>query len=880
MRKRRSIVFKVLLILAIVPLLLFGFIQTPPGKAMLASGLSSALSSGEQTITIDTITGWIPGKVTVQKLEVGDAEGVWITASDLHCRWMIRELFNERIRLKKLSAGEIIWHRFPKSGKQDAVRSQRSDGFQLLEFRLDGLSINSLKLEKGVAGLPLEYAVHSGGIKYLTTGHLEGELEVSGDAKGWVELEAELTGQETDQLQVKANLDEMVRPTFGLDYLAGKAEASINAKGVTAILALDLVHAGQEGRLSSRLRFQDRMLNLQQVQYASSDYALQGDVALSFSKGSIGVALDSTFIDVQTNRYDLRGIAQVVSSNRQWGVNLEKLEVKARDSVSFNLAGTVDANQVNLSGTLAEMDVGAFPMSGSSNFTGRVNGSIAVTGSLEAPSVEAEVTVRGLASVQDALDELPELDFRVQSGIGAGRLFAETSITNYTRGHLDTAVEMPCTFSLLPLKFKPEPAALSAEVDADLDLAIFNRLAVFQNELIGGQLQSKVKVEHRKPSGYLRIHQGRYEHFDLGVVFRDFNADFEATDEGFNVVRASASGSGDGSVTMTGGFDRRGLGLQLDFNNAWFLQRDEVEAQISGELTVEGSIFRPDVAGALTIDRAEILLDNIARKPPPVLTDYDRSETNRVVHVKRKERSVYPVGLDITLDLPDQIFVNASMIEAVLGGKLHLVDTPRGVSVRGIIEPRRGFVSFIGKKFRFTEGQIVLDGSIPNVATLDNLTAEYSRRDVTARLILNGPANDPRFRLESTPAMPEDEVLSHVLFNRDTHSISPWQAVQIATAARQLSGGLSGPGFMYQIRRAIGVDTLEWREAEAAGEASSVAAGKYLTSGLYVEVNQTLDSQSEMGFTAELELTRHFSVETYTGPQMRPGIGVNWRNDY
>mgnify|MGYP001154915998 CR=1 FL=1 len=85
---------------------------------------------------------------------------------------------------------------------------------------------------------------------------------------------------------------------------------------------------------------------------------------------------------------------------------------------------------------------------------------------------------------------------------------------------------------------------------------------------------------------------------------------------------------------------------------------------------------------------------------------------------------------------------------------------------------------------------------------------------------------------------------------------------------------------MYQIRRAIGVDTLEWREAEAAGEASSVAAGKYLTSGLYVEVNQTLDSQSEMGFTAELELTRHFSVETYTGPQMRPGIGVNWRNDY
>lgn len=880
MKKRRSRLLKTLLVLAVLPLILFGLIQTPPGKVLLAKGLSAVLSSSEQTVRIGSISGWIPGKVTIDELDVGDAEGIWITARDLHCRWMIKELFDERVRLRKLSAGEIVWHRMPTIGKKEKRLRDDSDGFQLLEIRMDGLRIDSLKLLKGVAGMPLEYAVHSGGIKYLTTGHLDGELEISGDAEGLVELKAKFAGQETDQLKIVANLDEMVHPTFGLDYLSGEAEAVINSKGVTAMLKLNLIHAGQEGRLSSRLRFQDGMLNLQQVQYSSSDYGLQGDASLRFSKGSIGVALDSTFIDINTNRYDLRGTAQVATGNGQWGVNLQELEIKARDSVSFNLAGTVDANQVNLSGTLAEMDFGALPMSGSSNFTGRVNGSIAVTGSLETPSVEAEMTVRGLTSVQDALDELPELDFRVQGGIGGGRLFAETSITNYTQGHLDAAVEMPCAFSLLPLKFKPEAAALSAEVDADLDLAILNRLAVFQNELIGGQLQTKVKVEHRKPSGYLHIHQGRYEHFDLGVVFRDFNAEFEATDEGFKVVRASASGSGDGSVTMTGGFDRRGLGLLLDFNHAWFLQRDEVEAQISGELTVEGSIFRPDVAGALTINRAEILLDNIVRPPPPVLTDYDRTSTHVVADVEKKERSVYPVGLDIRIELPEQIFVNASMVEAVLGGNLHIVDTPRGVSVKGIIEPRRGFVSFIGKKFRFTEGEIVLDGSIPNVATLDNLTAEYSRRDVTARLILNGPANDPRFRLESTPAMPEDEVLSHVLFNRDTSSISPWQAVQIATAARQLSGGLNGPGFMYQVRQAIGVDTLEWREAEAAGEASSVAAGKYLTSGLYIEVNQTLDSQTDMGFSAEFEISRHFTVETYTGPQMRPGIGVNWRNDY
>jgi translocation and assembly module TamB len=248
--------------------------------------------------------------------------------------------------------------------------------------------------------------------------------------------------------------------------------------------------------------------------------------------------------------------------------------------------------------------------------------------------------------------------------------------------------------------------------------------------------------------------------------------------------------------------------------------------------------------------------------------------------VQRKKRKPPPVGLDVRVLMPDQIFVNASMIEAVLGGNLHVTDTAEGISVLGKIEPRRGFVNFIGKKFRFTEGEILLDGSVPPTAILDTLTAEYTRRDVTARLVLNGPVNDPRFRLESTPAMPEDEVLSHVLFNRDTSSISPYQAIQIAMAARQLSGGLNGPGFMFQVRQAIGIDTLEWREAEAAGESSSVAAGKYITSGLYVEVNQSLEEKGETGMMAELEVTRHFSLETYTGPKMRPGIGVNWRNDY
>jgi autotransporter translocation and assembly factor TamB len=880
MKKKRSRVWKIIGGFILLPVVLLAFIQTPPGKTLFAKALTTALSHSDQhRIKIGTITGWIPGKVTISSLEVGDADGTWLKMEDVHFRWMIRELVNQKVYFRQLSAESITWCRFPKYGKSNP-RKETSSDFQPLEIRLDDLSVSRLQLEKGVAGIPLNYAVHSGGIAYNTTGRLLGKLTVSGDAEGVVKLDALLAGSEDDQLKIMAQLDALNHPTFGLDQLSGDGEAVIKGGQVEAVITADISMQGQEGRIATRLLYEDRMLGLQQFHFNSPDYSCMGDLSLGFTNRSIDIALDTTFIDASTNRYDLRGTAVFAKGNKTWDLDLQALEICGWETLSLALVGQLNPTNVALSGTLAEMDMAAVPWAGSSNFVGTVNGSISIAGSLEKTQVDAELTIGGFSSSQDALDELPELDFRIAGGFAEGELFASTSITNYVNGHFKADVKLPCQFSMTPLRFNPDSQKVDAHVDADLDLRIFNQLAFFQNQHMSGILKANVDYEDRMPTGFLKVENGRYEHYDFGFVFRDFNADLEATQHGFVVKHASATDGGDGTVVVSGGLGPKGLGLVIDFVSAGIIRRDEVDADISGQLKVDGRLARPDLSGTLTIDRAEILLDNIAPPLPTLLTDFDSSTSNMTVMLQEKERNPPPVGLDIKISIPDQVFINASMIEAVLGGNLHIVDTPRGISVSGTIKPRRGFVNFIGKKFRYTQGEIRLDGSIPTIATLDNLTSEYSRRDVVARLVLNGRADDPSFRLESSPPLPEDEVLSHVLFNRDTSSISPYQAYQITAAARQLSGGINGPGFMYQVRQSIGIDTLEWREAEAAGESSSVAAGKYITSGFYVEINQSLDSRGETGMMAELEVTRHFSVETYTGPKMRPGIGVNWRNDY
>ncbi len=844
-----SIVWKILGVLVLVPVLLLALVQTPPGKALLASALNRMLSGSENLeVKVGKISGWIPAAVKIDRLEIGDAEGVWLTAEKLHCRWMIRELLDHRIRVARLGAGTIALHRFPAAGKSGSAPREPRE-FQPLEIVLDDLAIEQLKLAEAVAGMALEYAVHSGGIRLLPSGRLTGELKVGGDAEGRVELDALLGGQSDNRLVLRAELERMANPDLGMDLLSGHAEATLTRAGVDGTVSASVRKDELEGRFSVPFGFADRKLQLSNFEVEAGDCSAKGSLLVDLSGG-----------------------------NEAWTVDLQSLEIHCFDTVGFSLAGAVSPERLALEGSLAEFDLAGLPIPGISNFTGRVGGALSVGGAMAKPEIRAELDVARFTSAQEALDELPEINFHVSAGLVEGRVWGSSTVTNSATGHVVADFRMPCAFSLEPVAFKPEPEEIHAEFRAQMNFGILNQLAMFNDQRISGNLKADLLYDHGL-SGFVRVEQGAYEHFKWGVFVRDMALDLSATGEGLKVNTATATDGADGRIALTGGMASNQLAFAVDLAQAAIIRRDDVESTLSGHLEIGGRLARPEVVGRLVVDRADILLDNIAPALPPLLTDYDAHAATQAVDVVVAHPPL-PFGLDVQVDLADQIFVNASMIDSVWGGNLRVRDVPQGISLSGSIEPRRGYVSFIGKKFRFTDGQIDMDGSVPPSPSMARVTAEYSRSDFTARLILNGRLDNPDFRLESSPAMPEDEILSHVLFGRDTSSITPYQAYQIAAAARQLSGGMNGPGFMYQMRQAIGIDTLEWREGDVDGEASSVAAGKYLTPDLYVEVNRSLDAKGEMGMVAEYEVTKHFSVETSTGPKMRPGIGVNWKNDY
>jgi autotransporter translocation and assembly factor TamB len=873
MKKHTVKLVRILGFLILMGLLCSVLLQTPPGKEMLSSALERALSGSENLdVRIGKISGWIPASIRVDRLEIADAEGTWLTAENLKCRWMLRDLLRGRFRFAHLGAETIDLHRFPRGGAPRKTDSRDENTSSGIEVILDKLAVKQLNLGKGVAGIPLAYTVRSGGIQLLPSGRLTGSLNVEGDAEGSVELDALLGGSD-GRLRILAELGRMVNPTFGLDHLSGKADIDITRAGVQGRVSAAVHKDELDGLIDVEFEYASRYLRIPNYTVTFGEQTVIGRVQADFTGESTELLMDAA-----SDIGSLHANASLSTGNGTWRINFHPFEVKYRNLVTVALTGEVSPEQLALEGALTDFDVNGLPVVGFSNFTGRVSGGLVVAGSLAKPDIRAELDVTDFTSVEEVLDELPELNLHVSCALSGGRLLGSTVLTNAVRGSLAAGFNMPCELSFDPFLFKPDADAMHAEIRADVDLGILNKLAVFSDQRLAGRLEMDL-VYDQVSSGFIRLRNGSYEHYKWGVVLREMGFELEAEEAGMRVKSASATDGGTGHITMGGGVASNELALSIDLSNAAIVRRDDAEATLSGNLNIEGLLFRPSVSGLLRINRADILVDNIAPVLPPLLVNYDAwAGTNKVDQVV--ERPPIPFGLDIEVDLADQVYAKSSMIDSIWGGNLHIKEVSEGISVKGVIKPQRGYVSFIGKKFRLVDGQIDLDGSVPSVPFMNRLTAEYSRGDFTAQLILNGRFDNPTLRMESIPAMPEDEILSHVLFGQEASSISTYQAYQLAAAAQQLSGGARGPGFIYQMRQAVGVDTLEWREAAGEGEASSVAAGKYLTPALYVEVNRSLDEKGDTGMMAEYDITRHFSIETSTGAKMRPGIGLNWKNDY
>ena len=310
---------------------------------------------------------------------------------------------------------------------------------------------------------------------------------------------------------------------------------------------------------------------------------------------------------------------------------------------------------------------------------------------------------------------------------------------------------------------------------------------------------------------------------------------------------------------------------------------DDAEVALDADLSFSGRLPDYRLAGTITVLPSEI---RIPDQLPPSVVRLEVTEVRDGVVIRSPEAPAEegtdggaPITLDLRVDVPGQVFVRGRGLDSEWGGALTVTGPVTDPEVTGGLEVRRGQLAAVGRTFQFERGRVVFDGAPPDDPTLDMiLTTEAG--EVTAKVLIAGRAQDPSITLTSEPALPEEDVLSHILFGSSRAQLSPLQALKLAQSAAVLSGRMGSGGVTDTIRETLGVDTVDIDAGDGTGSrGASLSVGKYVAPGVFLKLQQGLGGSGSKA-VVEVEITDSITVETDVGADSQSRVGVNWKLDY
>ena len=390
---------------------------------------------------------------------------------------------------------------------------------------------------------------------------------------------------------------------------------------------------------------------------------------------------------------------------------------------------------------------------------------------------------------------------------------------------------------------------------------------------IGGRLVDPVI------RGSLKAQNARVESAVTGMVVTGLNASGRFGGSRLvldNIAGRTPSGgtvSGTGSVNFSGG--RPAFDLDFNVARAQVLDRDDIAATVTGPISIRSGGRGGRISGNLRLDKGRFTLGKAsAAAAVPQLT---------VRHVGRDEEDVIEISqlapweLDVKV-AGDNLTVRGLGIDSLWRTDLQIGGNVAAPRLTGRADLDRGEYEFAGRSFRLEHGVIRFRGESPVNPILD-IRAEAQVQGLNASVNVRGTGLKPEITFASVPALPQDELLSRILFGTSITNLSAPEAVQLASAVAALQSGSGSLDPINAVRRAVGLDRLRVVPADVAtGQKTAISAGKYLGRKLFVEV--ITDGQGYSATRVEYQVTRWLSILSSISTIGRTSANVRISKDY
>ncbi len=389
-------------------------------------------------------------------------------------------------------------------------------------------------------------------------------------------------------------------------------------------------------------------------------------------------------------------------------------------------------------------------------------------------------------------------------------------------------------------------------------------------------------------NGLVRANALTYDNTSFGTRVTQMKLDGRFTNDRLD-IRDFSGRAGNGTVQASGtvglaadsGFP---MNIAVKMDHARLARSEAITSVVSGTLAItnsaeNGGLIKGDLSLPETRYRVAWQGGTEIRELQGVRRKGEGQDVLAQRIADRKAAAASPTNwkLDIRLRADNQIYVTGMGLDSEWKTDMRVTGTATKPRVSGKIEVIRGRYSFSGHQFDLDQGVITFNGDMMNPTLAIKALTEID--DVSAGIAVAGTAQQPDITFVSTPTLPQDEILSRILFGDNVANLSATQAIQLAAALNGLRGGSGGLNPMGKLQGASGLDRIGIVGGdEDTGRGTSLAVGQHISNNIYVEV--VTDSK---GFTAtqlEVALSKTLSILSKTGTNAGSSAALRYSRDY
>lgn len=537
------------------------------------------------------------------------------------------------------------------------------------------------------------------------------------------------------------------------------------------------------------------------------------------------------------------------------------------------LTASGEASTMGLQGQAVLRNLNLAQLAPADTLSGRANATLTLGGTPAQPTLGLRGNARGQSGNNPLTAAVSGSwignALRLEGKISSGKATAQAKATLATR------------LGLLPFYSDYGQATkLEGNIETSLPLESLNPYLWATRQHVGGAFRGRAILQGTVGSpqveGHFNLSNGTYDHSTSGVCLRGVRAEVYGNTSKLTLKNLYAADDRGGNLSGNGELDLKGekpLAVQLHFNTLQLFCGGLAKGTVNGTVRAEGNLYRNSVGGELTLGNVNVQIPGRQNE-----TDIPQVETVRAGTPLTREDATTYTRLNVTLKAPEHVFVRGRGLDAEFGGTLYIGGSTAKPLLTGELTSQRGKFTLLDRTLKLAQTTLRFEGSVPPSPYL-SVKATSQVQSTVLQVNLSGPAQTPTLTLTSTPPLPQDEILALLLFGRRLQSISPFQAIQLAQATRQLAGLDDGePGLLEKARNTLKLDTLDIGTNQSTNN-FTITTGKYVTDKIYLGVQQG-NTPADRAVTTEIELTPSINANTSVNGFGNQSVGIGWKRDY